>query len=93
MEKRHPTYFRYTNSGRLAKLADSIFELEDEFKICRKTGQHETAAIIELQLGELYQSLMHNVKKQSLKTIEVTQTKIKVTYERIKTPAIDGNSQ
>jgi len=74
--------YKYINSGRLALMADKISKLEDEFKICRTIGQTERATLIECALGELYKSLMHEVRKQGLSTIEVTQNKVKVTFKR-----------
>jgi len=82
MKNSPETYYKYINSGRLARLADKISGLEDEFKVCRQTGQTERAAFIECILGELYKSLMHEVRKQGLSTIEVTENKVKVTYKR-----------
>lgn len=76
------TYQRYIYSGRLAQLSERIATLEDEFKICLITGQTERAALIESALGENYKSLMHEVRKQGLSTIDFTQTKVKITFIR-----------
>ena len=82
MNERPTTWYQYIYSGRIATLAVKIAELEDEFKLCLSLGHTDRAAFIECALGESYKSLMHEVKKQGLLTIDVTNSKVKVTYTR-----------
>jgi len=82
--KRKLAYLKYINSGRLTQLMDNIFELEDEFKVCRSTKQFDKAALIECALGDMYKSLMHEVKRQGLSSIQVTQKTVKVIFNRAK---------
>lgn len=84
MLKKKYTYPKYINSGKLAELTDKIYELEDEFRLCRSTKQFDKAALIECALGDLYKLLMHDVKRQGLSSIQVTHTTVKVTFNRDK---------
>lgn len=74
--------YKHINSGRLVQLADKIAWLEDEFKVSRRIGQTDRAELIEIALGENYRKLMHEVKKQGLKSIDLTPEKVKVTFKR-----------
>lgn len=73
---------KYINSGRLATLANTIAELEDEFKVCRRTGQTDRAEHILTLLAPKYKFLMWEVKKQNLSRIEITNNNVQITYKR-----------
>ncbi|HBL74269.1 MAG: hypothetical protein A2W90_18115 [Bacteroidetes bacterium GWF2_42_66] len=74
--------FKYINSRKLTGLADKIACLEDEFKISLLLKQKDRAALIEIALGEHYASLMREVRKNGLKSIEITRNQVKATFNR-----------
>lgn len=62
---------------------DTIFELEDEFKVCRSTKQFDKAVLIESELGDLYRLLMHETRR-GLSSIQVSAKTVKVIFNREK---------
>lgn len=80
--------FKYINSRKLTGLAEKINYLEDEFKVCILLGQLERAALIEIALGEHYESLMYEVRKNGLISIESNSDNVKATFKKLPTNMI-----